>query len=106
LRTATVEEVRDALKQLTRGMAENSARQIVLRVTSLLSYGNRLGYLPFNAGATIREQSERDRGARLAKRIIGELDVRDMIRSAAPGATKSYCKCCTPAVCASARPPT
>src|SRR5262245_17428958 len=44
LRTATVEDVRDALAKITSGLAETTARQYVLRVKSLLGYANRLGF--------------------------------------------------------------
>jgi site-specific recombinase XerD len=83
LRAASVEDVRDALSRVTVGVAESSGRQMVLRVKSLLSYGQRLGYLPFNAGATIRVRSDaRNRGATLAKRIISEVDVALLVRGA------------------------
>jgi integrase/recombinase XerD len=55
----------------------------VLRVKSLLGYAHRLGYAPFNAGATIRVRSDaRNRGATLAKRIISEIDVALLVRGA------------------------
>ena len=50
LRTATVEDVRDAINAIAAGQTLTSARQTMLRVKSLLSYGHRLGYLQFNAG--------------------------------------------------------
>src|SRR5262249_24105908 len=58
LRQATVEDVREALTTITAGLAPTSAGQIVLRVKSLLSYGHRLGYLQFNAGAVIKVQGD------------------------------------------------
>jgi len=83
LRAATVEDVRDALGRITQDVSETTGRQYVLRVKSLLSYAHRLGYAPFNAGATIRVRSEaRSRGAGLAKRIISEVDVALLVRSA------------------------
>jgi integrase/recombinase XerD len=83
LRGATVEDVRDALGRITAGVSETAGRQYVLRVKSLLSYGHRLGYLPFNAGTAIRVRSDaRNRGATLAKRIIGEVDVALLVRGA------------------------
>ena len=53
LRTATVEDVRDAINAIAAGKTLASARQAMLRVKSLLSYGHRLGYLRFNAGAVL-----------------------------------------------------
>jgi site-specific recombinase XerD len=83
LRAATVEDVRDALAAITQGMAESSARQYVLRVKSLLGYAHRLGYSPFNAGATIKVRSDAaNRGATLAKRIISEVEVGLLVRGA------------------------
>ena len=58
LRRATVEDVRQALETITAELAPSSARQIVLRVKSLLSYGHRVGYLQFNAGAVIKAHAE------------------------------------------------
>jgi integrase/recombinase XerD len=83
LRSATIEDVRDALGRITQGVAETTGRQYVLRVKSLLSYAHRLGYAPFNAGAAIRVRSDaRNRGATLAKRIISEVDVALLVRGA------------------------
>jgi len=78
MREATVEDVRRALVTLTDGVAASSARQYVLRCKGLLSYGHRLGYLLFNAGAAIKAPRE---VRALAKRIITEVDVADLIRS-------------------------
>jgi site-specific recombinase XerD len=83
LRAAAVEDVRDALATITDGMTGATASQYVLRVKSLLTYGHKLGYLPFNAGITIKVRSaSASRGASLAKRIISEVDVSLLIRSA------------------------
>jgi integrase/recombinase XerD len=53
----------------------------VLRVQSLLSYGHKLGYMPFNAGVTIKIRPDQSRG-QLAKRIMPEVDVQLLIRAA------------------------
>jgi integrase/recombinase XerD len=83
LRNATVEDVRDALAVISGGVGEAAGRQYILRVKSLLSYAHRLGYTTFNAGAAIRVRSDaRNRGARLAKRIISEVDVALLVRGA------------------------
>jgi integrase/recombinase XerD len=83
LRAAAVEDARDALGRITRDVSEATGRQYVLRVKSLLGYAHRLGYAPFNAGATIKVRSgTRNRGATLAKRIISEVDVALLVRSA------------------------
>ena len=79
LREATVEDVRQALEQITAGAATSTRRQYFQRVKSLLSYAHRMGYTPFNAGVAIKPPAET---RALAKRIVGELDVRDIIRSA------------------------
>ena len=67
LRRATVEDVREALTTITAELAASSARQAVLRVKSLLSYGHRLGYLQFNAGAVVKVHGE---ARSVAKRIV------------------------------------
>src|SRR5262245_4446995 len=76
LRAATVEDVTDALEALRADVSETAGRQYVLRVKSLLSYAQRVGYTPFNAGAVIKVRSDAaHRGANLAKRIITEVQV-------------------------------
>jgi integrase/recombinase XerD len=83
LRGAAVEDVRDALGRITAEVSETAGRQYVLRIKSLLSYAQRLGYTHFNAGATIRVRSDaRNRGATLAKRIVSEVDVALLVRGA------------------------
>jgi len=83
LRAATVEDTRDALSRITRDVSEATGRQYVLRLKSLLGYAHRLGYAPFNAGAAIKVRSDtRNRGARLAKRIIEAVDIKLLIRAA------------------------
>jgi integrase/recombinase XerD len=51
----------------------------VLRIKSLLSYGHRLGYLPFNAGAVIRVQGDT---RSVAQRIVTEVQVGLLVRAA------------------------
>lgn len=79
LRRATVEDVRDAIEATTAGLAASSARQIVLRVKSLLSYAHRLGYLTFNAGAVIKVQGD---ARSIAQRIVSEVEVGLLVRAA------------------------
>jgi integrase/recombinase XerD len=81
LRTATVEDVREAVANITAGLSNATARQYLLRVTSLLSYAHNLGYSPFNAGVTIKVRPDQS-GAGLAKRIISEVEVGLLIREA------------------------
>ena len=81
IRKATVEDVREALAKITEGLSEATAQQYVLRVKSLLSYGHKLGYMPFNAGVTIKVKPDQSRG-QLAKRIMPEVDVKLLIRAA------------------------
>jgi integrase len=71
------------LAKFTHCVADTTARQHVLRVKSLLGYAHKLGYAPFNAGATIKVRSDSaSRGATLAKRIITETEVALLIRAA------------------------
>ena len=79
LRQATVEDVRTALEALTAGLAPSSARQVVLRVKSLLSYGHRLGYLQFNAGVVIKVGTA---AQSVAKQIISEVEIGLLVRAA------------------------
>src|SRR5215467_1220013 len=79
IRRATVEDVRQALEAITGRMAPSSKRQIFLRVKSLLSYGHRVGYLQFNAGAVIRVHGE---ARAVAQRIISEVEMGLLVRAA------------------------
>ncbi|CAN1721396.1 integrase/recombinase XerD [Hyphomicrobium sp. 1Nfss2.1] len=81
LREAAVEDVREALIKITEGRSDSTARQYVLRVKSFLSYAHKLGYTPFNAGVTIKVRPDQT-SARLAERIIPEVDVKLLIRAA------------------------
>jgi len=81
LRSATVEDVREALAAMTAGVAHSTANQYVLQIKSLLSYAHKLGYTPFNAGVTIKVRPDQSR-ASLAKRIISEVEVGLLIREA------------------------
>ena len=60
-------------------MAASSVRQVVLRIKCLLSYGHRLGYLQFNAGAVIKVQTE---ARSVAQRIVTEVEIGLLIRAA------------------------
>src|SRR5262249_37934781 len=81
-RQATVEDVREALTTITAGLAPTSARQIVLRVKSLLSYGHHLGYLQFNAGAVIKVQGDT---RSIAQRIVSEVEIGLLVRARRAG---------------------
>jgi hypothetical protein len=50
--------VSDALRRVTEGLADGTARQFTLRVKSLLSNAHKLGYTLFNAGTTIKVRSD------------------------------------------------
>jgi site-specific recombinase XerD len=78
LPSATAEDVREALMAITTSLRPTSARRTVLRVKSLLSYGRRLGYLHFNAGAVIRVQGDRHS---IAQRIVGEVELGYLMRA-------------------------
>ena len=81
IRNATVEDMREALSAITEGKSAATAEQYVLRVKSLLSYGHKLGYMPFNAGVTIKVRPNQSQ-AKLAQRIISEVEVGLLIRAA------------------------
>jgi site-specific recombinase XerD len=79
MQRATVEDVRGALETITAKLSPSSARQVVLRVKSLLSYGHRLGYLRFNAGAVIKVHVE---ARAVSQRIISEVEMGLLVRAA------------------------
>jgi hypothetical protein len=76
LRTAAVEDVRDALTSMSTHLSEASARQYVLRIKSLLGYAHALGYTPFNAGATITQRPRPCPQCGLARTWPGEAAAR------------------------------
>ncbi len=79
LRTASVEDVREAIAELANGKAASSAVQYAQRVKSLLTYAHRLGYVAFNAGVAVRTKGGSvDR----AKRIASETEIALLIRAA------------------------
>jgi site-specific recombinase XerD len=79
LRTAKLEDMREAIAALGEGKAKSSAVQYAQRAKSLLAYAHRLGYLPFNAGAAIKTKGGNvDR----AKRIASETEIALLIRAA------------------------
>ncbi len=82
LRTATVEDIRDALGTLTSGVSASTGRQYVQRVRSLIGYGHRLGFLTFNAAAVIKVGTA---PSQLAQRILSEVEVGLLLRSASTG---------------------
>ena len=88
LRHATVEDVRASLDLMTHGLAPSSVQQYVLRAKSLMTYAHELGYSTFNAGTTVKVRNDTNRGAKLAKRIISEVEVGLLIRAAGNGRDK------------------
>lgn len=80
LRGSTIEDVRHSLNLLSHGLKDSTTRQYVLRAKSLMTYAHELGYMPFNAGTTIKVRGDGNRGAALAKRIVTETEVALLIR--------------------------
>lgn len=76
LRAVSVEDFQRFRDSLGRDYAESSLAVIVARVKSLLSYGQRVGYLLFNVGKAIVVSQGKDT---LAERIIDEQTVSEMI---------------------------
>jgi hypothetical protein len=70
LRSAKVEDVRDALLKATAGVASTTRNQYVLPVKSLLGYAHKLGYTVFNAGANDPVFASRKHGGRLTERAV------------------------------------
>ena len=82
LRTATVEDVRDALGSLADGHSPETLRQYRARVKSLLSYAHSLGYTHFNAGAALKDRSHQraERAASIVERRLSEVEVSLLLR--------------------------
>jgi len=58
------------------GMKQNSRGRTLAAIKSLLTFGHRLGYFPFNVGAVVRVSKQRDR---LSERIVAEEDIQRML---------------------------
>jgi integrase/recombinase XerD len=87
LRRATVEDVQTALEGM-RTKADGSpvkpatVNMHVAAVKSFLGFAHRVGYTRFNAAPLIKVKKA---PRQLAQRILGELEVRDLIKHANPG---------------------
>ncbi len=75
LRAVTVGDVQ-AFGAGLAGLSTASQARKLAAVKSLLTYGHRLGYLPFDVGAPVRIPSIK---ATLAERIVGEADVHRLL---------------------------
>jgi hypothetical protein len=81
-----VEDVRAALEIISAGLAP---WQIVLPVKSQLSYGHRLGYLRFNAGAVIKVHGDT---RSIAQRIVSEVEMGLLVRAARGARDRALCR--------------
>ena len=77
LTLADLQEWRDHL--LHQGQAASSINRHLAAVRSLLTFGQRTGYLQFNVGAAIRPLPQADR---LAERILSERDTLNLLHAA------------------------
>jgi integrase/recombinase XerD len=73
----TIEDLQQILVALTAGRSASTTRQYVLRVKSLLGFAHKLGYCRVNPGVAVKAPKA---PRALAKRILGELQVQDLIR--------------------------
>jgi integrase/recombinase XerD len=71
LRTVTLGDLQDFANSLT-GLAPATQYRTLAAVKSLLAFGHRLGYLPFDVGRALRLPSVRNR---LNERILSEADL-------------------------------
>ena len=82
LATASLEHVRDAIEEMgiiaAEPAAPATAANYAAAIKSLLRFGHRVGYLPFDAGQFIKI---RKAPRRLSQRILGEVDTVVLIRS-------------------------
>ncbi|MGH9455362.1 MAG: tyrosine-type recombinase/integrase [Terriglobia bacterium] len=73
--TVNLEDLQNFASTLT-GFKRATAARILSAVKSLLAFGYRTGYLPFDVGRALRLRSVRDN---LAQRILSEADVHRML---------------------------
>jgi integrase/recombinase XerD len=73
----TIAEVQAFVTQLRHhDICASAQRNIIAAVKSLLSFGNKIGVLPLNAGAPVSSPKVKDT---LNQRIISELEIQTMI---------------------------
>lgn len=75
--TVTLADLQSFVDSLV-SLSPASQKQIVASVKSLLTFGHKIGYLPFNVGAVLRLPKLKDK---LAERILTEAEVITMIHS-------------------------
>ena len=71
---ADVQEFADSLE--TSGLASSSCGRTISSVKSLLAFGNRIGMLPINVGATLKAPTTKNT---LTERILSEAEVQKLI---------------------------
>lgn len=77
LHLVTLAEVQAFATSLeSRGLSASTQRTIISAVKSLLSFGNKIGVLPVNVGASVSPPKAKDT---LNERILSELEVQTMI---------------------------
>lgn len=72
LRAVTLSDIQEFADELDGTLKESSLHRALTAVKSLIAFGFRLGYLPFDVGMAIKLPSFRDE---LADRIISETDI-------------------------------
>jgi integrase/recombinase XerD len=77
-------------------LAPASQARALAAVKSLLAFGHRLGYLPFDVGGAVRLPRLR---SALAERILSEADVHRLLALGPPPATGASCAWPPPAGC-------
>lgn len=86
LRMVTVPDVQSFQASLT-GRSDASVARVMSSVKSLLTFGQRIGYVTFNAGVAVRLPKIENR---LAERIVDRDQVRDLLREAAKGSPRDH----------------
>ena len=72
LRRLNVQDFLDSLE----GYSDNSQKRMLASVKSLLAFGHKIGWLPFNVGPAVESPKPEDR---LAERILTRMEVHSMI---------------------------
>ncbi len=79
----TLSDLQAFVEHLGQGRLKPASRnRAITSIKSLLSFAHQTGYVPFNVGAAVRLQPDRDS---LAQRILEESEVSRLIDAATPG---------------------
>lgn len=76
LQDVTLDDLQQYTDVMLQGFADATKKRRMYAVKSLIAFGHRLGYLPYNVGAPVRVPSVKDT---LAERILEDVELKKML---------------------------